>query len=52
MEKAKAIINHPLSNAVLAWIAGAMLLIESHPMYAGVAFGYAFREVLLAFKAD
>ena len=52
MEKAKAIINHPLSKAVLAGKAGAMLLIESHPMYAGVAFGYAFREVLLAFKAD
>ena len=46
------IINHPLSKAVLAGIVGATLLIESHPMYAGVAFGYAFREVLLAFKAE
>jgi len=52
MEKAKAIINHPLAKAILAGIAGAMLLLESHPMYAGVAFGYALREVLLAFKSE
>jgi hypothetical protein len=52
MEKVKAIINHPLAKAMLAGIAGAMLLIESHLMYAGVAFGYALREVLLAFKAE
>ncbi len=52
MEKAKAIINHPLSKAVLAGACGAMLLLESHPLYAGVAFGYSLREVLLAFKAD
>ena len=52
MEKVKEIINHPLSKAVLAGIVGATLLVESHPMYAGVAFGYAFREVLLAFKAE
>ena len=52
MEKAKAIINHPLAKAIIAGIAGAMLLLESHPMYAGVAFGYAFREVLLAFKSE
>jgi len=52
MEKAKSIINHPLSKAVLAGFIGAMLLLEKHPMYAGVAFGYSLREVLLAFKAD
>ena len=52
MEKVKAIINHPLAKAMLAGITGAMLLLESHPMYAGVAFGYALREVLLAFKSE
>ena len=52
MEKAKQIINHPLSKAVLAGACGAMLLLESHPMYAGVAFGYSFREILLAFKSE
>ena len=52
MEKVKAIINHPLSKSILAGIAGAILLVEAHPMYAGVAFGYAFREVLLAFKSE
>jgi hypothetical protein len=52
MEKAKAIINHPLAKAILAGFTGAMLLVEAHPLYAGVAFGYALREVLLAFKAE
>ncbi len=52
MEKVKAIINHPLAKAVLSGIAGAMLLLEAHPLYAGVAFGYALREIFLAFKAE
>jgi len=52
MEKLKAIINHPLSKAILAGFVGAMLLVEAHPMYAGVAFGYSLREVLLAFKSE
>ena len=52
MDKIKMIINHPLSKAVLAGIVGAVLLVESHPMYAGVAFGYALREVFLAFKSE
>ncbi len=52
MDKVKAIINHPLAKAILVGIVGATLLLEAHPMYAGVAFGYAFREVLLAFKSE
>ncbi len=51
MKTIKEIVNHPLSKAVLAAACGAMLLLEKHPMYAGVAFGYSFREVLLAFKS-
>ena len=52
METIKQIVNHPLSKAVLAVVIGSMLLVESHPMYAGIAFGYALREVFLAFKSN
>tara|TARA_Y100001938_G_C8008140_1_gene388468 strand:- start:128 stop:286 length:159 start_codon:yes stop_codon:yes gene_type:complete len=52
METVKEIINHPLAKAVLAGVVGSVLLVESHPMYAGVAFGYALREVFLAFKTS
>ncbi len=52
MEKLKQIINHPLSKSVALGIVGALLLMEKHPLYAGVSFGMALRELLLAFKAD
>ena len=52
MKKIKEVINHPLSKAVLVAVMGSMLLLESHPLYAGVAFGYSLRELFLAFKAD
>jgi hypothetical protein len=52
MEKIKEYVNHPLTKCITVTIVGAVLLLESHPMYAGVAFGYALRELFLAFKAD
>jgi hypothetical protein len=52
MQKIKQYINHPLSKFIVVTIIGAALLLEKHPMYAGVAFGYALRELFLAFKAD
>ena len=52
MEKVKALINHPLAKAILTGFIGTMLLVEAHPLYAGVAFGYALREIFLAFKAE
>ena len=50
MEKVKMVVNHPLSKAVIAGLIGSGLLIESHMLYAGIAFGIAIREFLLAFK--
>lgn len=50
MNKIKGIVNHPLSKAVAAGLIGAALLLESHLLYAGVGFGYAVREMFLAFK--
>jgi hypothetical protein len=52
MEKIKGIVNHPLSKAVALGFIGAMLLLEKHPLYAGVALGMAVRELLLAFKEN
>ena len=50
MEKIKQIVNHPLAKVVAAATIGIALLLEKHPLYAGVAFGYAIRELFLAFK--
>jgi len=52
MEKAKKYINHPLTKSVTASIIGGLLLLESHNLYAGIAFGYAIRELFLAFKSE
>jgi len=52
MDKVKEYINHPLSKCILSAIVGAVFLIEAHPLYAGVAFGYGLRELFLAFKAE
>jgi len=50
MEKIKKYVNHPLSKAIMLGLVGSGLLIEAHPMYAGIAFGIAAREFMLAFK--
>ena len=50
MEKIKKIVNHPLAKVIGAIAIGVALLLEKHPLYAGVAFGYATREMFLAFK--
>ncbi len=52
MEKLRGIVNHPLSKAVALGFIGSMLLLEKHPLYAGVAFGMSLRELLLAFKEN
>ncbi len=50
MEKIKQYVNHPMSKAIVLALIGSGLLLESHPMYAGIAFGVGVREFLLAFK--
>ena len=52
MEKIKKIVNHPLSKAVGCGIIGSFMLMEGHSFYSGLAFGFAIREVLLAFKSE
>tara|TARA_R100000278_G_scaffold27744_1_gene25297 strand:+ start:251 stop:403 length:153 start_codon:yes stop_codon:yes gene_type:complete len=50
METIKEIINHPLSKAVACGVVGSILIMHSHLLYAGIAFGIGLREFLLAFK--
>jgi|TARA_R100001198_G_C5209469_1_gene195381 hypothetical protein len=52
MEKIKEIVNHPLSKAIAIGIIGSILLLEVHKLYAGLAFGFGLRELLLAFKSE
>ena len=50
METIKEIINHPLSKSVACSMIGLLLIMHSHSLYAGIAFGVALREFLYAFK--
>mgnify|MGYP003112980258 CR=1 FL=1 len=52
MKTVKDIVNHPLSKAIALGIIGTALLLEKHPLYAGIAIGMGIREFLLAFKSE
>jgi hypothetical protein len=52
MEKVKSIIGSPLFKAACCGAIGLALIAESHPLYAGIAFGFGLREFLLAFKSE
>tara|TARA_R100001463_G_scaffold130732_1_gene190298 strand:- start:1147 stop:1305 length:159 start_codon:yes stop_codon:yes gene_type:complete len=52
MEKVKSVIGSPLFKAACCGAIGLALIAESHPLYAGIAFGFGLREFLLAFKSD
>ena len=50
MEKIRKAVNSSLFKSAVCGVIGLALLIEKHPLYAGIAFGVAIREALLAFK--
>jgi len=50
MEKIKKVINSPLFRTGVCVAIGIALVIEEHPLYAGMALGVAAREFFLAFK--
>ena len=52
MEKIKKYVNHPLSKAIALGLIGSGLLIEAHPMYAGIAFGFGIAKFLEAFRTS
>ena len=52
MDKVKSVIGSPLFKAACCGAIGLALIAESHPLYAGIAFGFGLREFLLAFKSE
>jgi len=52
MDKIKSVIGSPLFKAACCGAIGLMLIAESHPLYAGVSFGFGLREFLLAFRSE
>ncbi len=51
MDKVKAIVNSSWFKAAAAGAVGAFLLVDTNGLYAGIAFGIAIRELLLAMKS-
>ena len=52
MEKIKKVISSPLFVCGSSLIIGVTLVIEAHPMYAGMAFGFGIAKFLEAFKSN
>jgi hypothetical protein len=50
IEKVKKIVSSPLFACACASAIGLILLMEKHPLYAGIAFGFAGCKFLDAFK--
>ena len=50
MSKVSLLLSHPIFKSACAVAIGALMVFESHPLYAGFAFGIGAREFLLAFK--
>ena len=50
MEKIKSVITSPLFVCGLALVIGMILIIESQPIYAGIAFGFGIAKFIQAFK--
>ena len=50
MQKIKEIVNAGWFKAAVCGIIATLLLFESDIFYAGIAYGFAAREFLLAFK--
>jgi len=52
MDKIKKAVNSSYFKSTVCLIIGITLILEKLPLYAGMAFGIAFREFLLAFKTS
>jgi len=52
MEKIKSAITSPLFVCGSALVIGVTLIIESHPLYAGIAFGIGIAKFIQAFKSN
>ena len=52
MEKIKQVVSSPLFVCGSALVIGITLVIETHPMYAGIAFGIGIAKFIQAFKSN
>ena len=50
MNKIKKVVNSPLFQAATAGIIGALLIIQGHPLYGGIAIGVGLTKFIAAFK--
>ena len=50
MQKVKDIVNSSWFKAAAIGGVGVLLLLDKNVFYSGIAFGFAVREFLLAFK--
>ena len=50
MDKIKSVITSPLFVCGSAIAIGIALIAESHPLYAGMAFGFGIAKFIQAFK--
>jgi len=50
MSKVSLLLSHPIFKSACAVAIGALMMVESHLLYSGFAFGVGAREFLLAFK--
>ncbi len=48
MEKIKTVITSPLFVCGAALVIGITLVMEAHPLYAGIAFGFGIAKFLQA----
>ncbi len=51
MDKIKKVINSPLFQAGVAGGVGILLMIQGHPMYAGIGIGAGLVKFIDAFKS-
>jgi hypothetical protein len=52
MDKIKKVVMSPLFVSATAGAVGVALIAESHPLYAGIAFGFGISKFLQAFKEE
>ena len=51
MDKIKKAINSPLFQAAITGGVGLLLLLQGHPLYAGIGFGMGAVKFIQAFKS-
>ena len=51
MDKIKKVVNSPLFQSAVAGVVGIILLIQGHPLYAGIGFGAGLAKFIDVFRS-